>query len=118
MQTFELYGTAWLVYLLLGILFLTLVGYKTRQLSWNVKFGILSFLAVGAFTPDIVTNSTTYAPLAVTALLKAEVEGVSAITSALIKLVVTWGIIFFAMLATRHFWLTKKKNLNSKKDAE
>jgi hypothetical protein len=109
MQTFELYGTAWVVYLLLGIALLALIGFKIKQLSWSFQFGILSFLAVGAFTPAIVSSSNTYAPLVITALLNAEVEGSSAIVSGLIQLVIVWGIIFFAGLAIRHFWFARSK---------
>lgn len=109
MQTFELYGTAWLVYVGLGILLLALISYKTKELSWHVKFGLISLIAVGAFTPDMVANAETYAPLVISALLKAEVEGSSAIISGLIKLVVIWGIVFFSALSLRHFWQTRKK---------
>jgi len=109
MQTFELYGVAWFLYLLLGIALLVLVNLKTKQLSWNKRFALLSFLAVGALTPDIVVNSDTYAPLIVTSLLNAEVEGVSAIISGFIKLFIIWGIVFFSLLAIHHFWLAKNK---------
>jgi len=108
MQTFELYGTAWLVYLGLGLVFLALVTYKVKNLSWHVKFGIISFLAVGAFTPDTVANAETYAPLVITSLLNAEVEGSSAIISGLIQLLIIWGIVFFSALAFRHYWRTYK----------
>ena len=109
MQTFELYGTAWLLYLGLGIIFLALVTYKVKDLSWHVKFGIISFLAVGAFTPDTVINAETYAPLVITALLNAEVEGSGSIVSGLIKLMIIWGIVFFSALAFRHYWRTYQK---------
>jgi len=109
MQTFELYGIAWLVYLVLGILLLALIGYKIRAFSWRVKFGILSFLAVGSLTPDLVSNAQTYAPLMITALLRAEVEGASAIISGLIKLVIVWGIVFSSALGIRHFWQARKQ---------
>ena len=108
MQTFELYGTAWLIYLGLGILLIAMIGYMIKNFSWNLKVAIVSLLAVGAFTPDTVANAETYAPLVLTALLKAETEGSSAIINGLIKLVIIWGIVFFSTLAIRHFWLAKK----------
>lgn len=108
MQSFELYGEAWLTYLGLGIVLLALITYKIKDLSWNLKFGLISFIAVGAFTPDMVTNAETYAPLVISALLKAEIEGSSAIISGLIKLVIIWGIVFFSGLALRHFLQTRK----------
>jgi hypothetical protein len=109
MEAFELYGTAWLVYILLGCGLLGLVYIKVRQLRWHTKYGILSFLAVGAFTPDTIASSDTFAPLVISALLKAEVEGSSAIVQGLIQLVILWGIIFFCGLAVRHFWLARSK---------
>ena len=109
MQTFELYSAAWLFYLGLGILLLALITYKIKNSSWHLKFAVISFIAVGAFTPDMVTNAQTYAPLVISALLKAEIEGVSAIISGLIKLLIIWGIVFFSALALRHFWQTRKK---------
>ncbi len=113
MQTFELYDAAWFAYLGLGILLLALINYKIKNLSWHFKFGLISFIAVGAFTPDMVTNAQTYAPLVISALLKAEVEGSSAIISGLIKLVIIWGIVFFSGLSLRHFWQTRKKQKNN-----
>jgi len=109
MQTFELYGAAWMVYMGLGILLLLLVGYKIRRFSWLFKFILLSFLAVGAFTPELVKDSHTYAPIAITALLDAEVEGISAVISALIKLLVIWGILVFATLGGRHYWFSRQR---------
>jgi len=108
METFEFYGVAWALYLVLGIIFLALVTYKVKNLSWHIKFAIVSFLAVGAFTPDMVVNAKTYAPLVITALLNAEVEGSGAIISGLIKLLIIWGIVFFSALAFRHYWRTYK----------
>lgn len=109
MQTFELYGTGWLVYIGLGICLLALVGFKIQKLSWNVKFAIISLLAVGAFTPDMVANAQTYAPLVISALLKAETEGSEALINGLIKLVIIWGIILSSALAIRHFWLARNR---------
>ena len=109
MQTFELYGVAWLVYLILGSLLLALVSYQIKGLTWHMKFGIISFLAVGAFTPDTVVNAETFAPLVITALLNAEIEGSSAIVSGLLRLVIIWGIVFFAALAVRHFWRARNQ---------
>jgi len=108
MQTFELYGAAWLTYLGLGIVLLALITYTIKGFSWHFKFGLISFIAVGAFTPDMVANAETYAPLVISALLKAEVEGSNAIVSGLIKLIIIWGIVFFSGLALRHFWKTRK----------
>ena len=107
MDSFELYGVAWLVYLVLGVCLLALIIYKIKDLNWNLKFAIISFFAVGAFTPDQVTDATTYAPLVITALLNAEVEGSGAITSAFIRLVALWGFVFFSTLAIRHYLKTK-----------
>jgi len=114
MQTFELYGVAWLVYFILGLGLLALVAYKVQNLSWPVKFAIISFLAVGALTPDLVYSSTlanaeTYAPLVITALLNAEVEGSKAIVSGLVQLTIIWGIIFFIGMSIRHFLKSRAK---------
>ena len=115
MQTFELYGAAWLIYLSCGILFLAMIAFKVKNLSWHLKFGIISFLAVGSLTPDMVANAETYAPLVITSLLNAEVEGSSAIIEGLIQLLIIWGIIFFSGLALRHFLQARKnKTLESK----
>ena len=108
MQTFEFYGLVWLAYIGLGIIFLSLIAYKTKNLAWPVKFAILSFLAVGAFTPDSHVEAQTYAPLVITALLKAEIEGSKAIISGLIQLTIIWGIIFFIGMSLRQFLLKKK----------
>lgn len=106
-QTFEFYTTAWLIYCGLGTLVLLMIGYAMREASWHAKLIVLSLIGVGAFTPDTVVNAETYAPLVITALLKAEVEGSGAIISGLIRLLVIWGVIIFASLAARHFWLAK-----------
>jgi hypothetical protein len=112
MQTFELYGTAWAVYIVLGICLLGLIYYGTRNSRWQTRYAIISFLAVGAFTPDTITSSDTFAPLVISALLKAEVEGSTAIVNGLTKLLILWGIVFFCSLAVRHFWFANKKNSN------
>lgn len=118
METFELYGAAWLIYIALGICLLGLLSFKLKKSSWNIKFGFLSLIAVGAFTPAMVLNAKTYAPLILTSLLNAEVHGVSAIVSGLIKLVAIWGVIFFSALAIRHFIKAKKqKSKESSKKA-
>jgi len=114
MQTFELYGAAWLVYFVLGLAFLALVSYKVKNLAWPFKFAIISFLAVGALTPDLVSsdsvaNAETYAPLVITSLLNAEVEGSKAIISGLVQLVIIWGIVFFIGMSIRHFLATRAK---------
>ncbi len=108
MQTFELYSEAWIFYIALGCTLLALIAYKMRASSWNLRFVILSLLAVGAFTPDTVANADTYAPLILTALLNAETEGSSAIINGLVKLIIIWGIVLTSTLAVRHFWLAKK----------
>lgn len=109
MQTFELYGEAWIFYISLGLILLALIGYQMRATSWNLRFAILSLLAVGAFTPGMAANAQTYAPLILTALLKAETDGSSAIMNGLVKLVIIWGIVFSTALAARHFWLAKQQ---------
>ncbi|MDQ7050450.1 MAG: hypothetical protein Q9M92_13345 [Enterobacterales bacterium] len=118
MQTFELYGTAWVVYMAFGVLLLALVGYKIRRFSWLVKFILLSFLAVGAFTPDLVKDSHTYAPLAITSLLDAEVEGVSAVISGLMRLLAVWGILVFTVLAGRHYYFSRKAQKQTELEAD
>jgi len=118
MQTFELYGVAWFLYLLLAVALLVLVNLKTKNLSWNKRFALLSFLAVGALTPDSVANADTYAPLIITAFLNAEIDGVSAIISGFIQLLIIWGIVFFSLLAIRHFWLSKSKTKQVAKEDE
>lgn len=111
METFELYKIAWLVYSILGLIFLALISYKTRKLSWNSKFAIISFLAVGIFTPAIVTDALTFAPLAITALLDAEIHGSTVLIDALIRLLALWGVIFFSGLGIRHYLRTRRANL-------
>ncbi len=109
MQTFELYGAAWLLYIFMGLILLALINYKTKNLSWHLRLLIISLLAVGAFTPDTVVNADTFAPLIVAALLKAEVEGSGAIIAGLLRLLIIWGIVFFTSLAMRHFWQARKQ---------
>lgn len=117
MQTFELYGTAWFLYIALGLILLVMVAYALRKSTFNTKFAVISFIAVGAFTPDLVIDGDTLAPLVITALLKAEVEGSSSIVSALIKLFALWGIIFFGVLGFHHYRKTQLQNRkNSSKE--
>ncbi len=116
MQPFELYAEAWMLYIGLGILLLALIGYKMRTVSWGIKIAVLSLVGVGAFTPDTVANAETYAPLVLTALLKAETEGSAAIINGLVKLVIIWGIVFSSALAARHFWLAKRQPTQSSAD--
>lgn len=118
MQGFDLYPQAWAVYLLLGLLFLYVVDLKLRKLSFQWRVAILTLLAVGAFTPQTVTDGDSLAPLVITSLLNAEVDGISAIYQGLITLVIVWGILFTAILAIRHFIIGKKADSNKSANSE
>lgn len=108
MQGFDLYPQAWALYIALGLTFLFVIDLKLRKLNFYWRLGILSLLAVGAFTPQTVTDSDSLAPVIIASLLDAEVEGASAIYHGLITLGITWGILFAIILAVRHFISGKK----------
>lgn len=109
MHSFDLYPQAWILYIILGITLLFVVDLKLRNWRFAFRAGLLSFMAVGAFTPQTVTDTTLYAPLFLTSLLNAEVEGVTAIYQGLFTLVITWGIVLALTLAIKHFIDAKQK---------
>lgn len=108
MQSFDLYPQAWAVYIGLGLVLLFLLDLKLRKSNFMVRVAVLSLIAVGAFTPDTVKDADSLAPLILTSLLNAEVDGISAIYQGLLKLVIIWGILFASILSIRHFVLAKK----------
>ncbi|MGB0495376.1 MAG: hypothetical protein ACPGJI_03390, partial [Kangiellaceae bacterium] len=59
--------------------------------------------------PDTVTDAETYAPLVITSLLNAEVEGSKAIISGLVQLTIIWGIVYFIGMSIRQFFKTRAK---------
>lgn len=115
MQQFDLYPQAWAIYIVLGVIFLYLIDLKLRKCGFKTRAGILSLLAVGAFTPQTVADADSLAPLILSSLLNAEVEGITAIYKGLVTLVVTWGIVFTISLAVRHFVNAKTTKEKDKK---
>ncbi len=113
MQGFDFYAQAWVVYILLGVLFLFLIDLKLRKMRFSVRAGILSLLAVGAFTPQTVPDAESLAPLIITSLLNAEIEGVNAIYQGLITLGIVWGIVFTIALASKHLIDAQKNKTNT-----
>lgn len=109
MQSFDLYPQAWAVYIALGLLLLYLLDLKLRNVGFKRRVSILSLIAVGAFTPQTVTDADSFAPLILTSLFNAEVVGISAIYQGLITLLAVWGITFALILAIRHSLFSKKK---------
>lgn len=113
MQSFDLYPQAWAVYLLLGIALLWLIDFKVKRWGFRIRAALLSLIAVGAFTPQQVTESDSYAPLILTSLFNAEVEGVSAIYQGLTTLVIIWGIVLSITFAIHHFFGAKNNSKES-----
>ena len=103
METFALYPQAWLAYIVSGLALLFLLDLKLRKLNFKLRAGLLSLIAVGAFTPQTVSDADTMAPLILTSVLNAEVDGVNAIYEGLITLLIVWGIAFAVSLALKHF---------------
>jgi hypothetical protein len=109
MSGFDYYPQAWAIYIVLGIALLWLIDLKLRKRSFNLRVGVLCFIAIVAFTPQTISESDSLAPLIITSLLNAETEGVSAIYKSLVTLLSTWGIVFFLILAGKHFLDAKKQ---------
>ena len=109
MQGFDLYPQAWALYVALGLVLLFVLDLKIRKLGFKTRVGLLSIFAVGAFTPQTVSDSDSLAPLIITSLLNAEVEGITAIYKGLVTLVIIWGIVFALALAVKHFVDAKSK---------
>jgi hypothetical protein len=119
MQQFDLYPQAWAVYILLGIALLFMLDLKLRKTGFKRRVAILSLIATGAFTPDTVTDANSFAPIILTSLLDAEVQGSGAIIQGLITLLIIWGIIFASTLAIRHLFQaskSKQKTSETKED--
>lgn len=113
MNGFDFYTEAWAIYIIAGLVLLFLFDLKLRKLGFKWRTGILSFIGVCAFTPQLVKDADSYAPLIITSLLNAETDGISEIYSGLITLAITWGIIFAIILAIKHFIDAKKINVSS-----
>ncbi len=103
MTGFDLYPQAWALYIALGVTLLFLIDYKLKNKGFKLRVGILSLIAVGAFTPQTVTDAESLAPMILTSLLNAEVVGISAIYKALVTMAIIWGIVFASALAIKHF---------------
>ncbi|WP_196137939.1 hypothetical protein [Aliikangiella sp. G2MR2-5] len=103
MTTFSLYPQAWIAYIALGLVLLFLLDLKLRKTHFAIRASLLTLIATGAFTPEIVRDSETYAPLLLTSLFNAELDGISAIYQGLITLLIVWGILLSLVLAIRHF---------------
>ncbi|TQV87489.1 hypothetical protein [Aliikangiella coralliicola] len=108
METFALYPQAWLAYVALGLALLFMLDLKLRKTNFKLRAGILSLIAVGAFTPQTVADADTMAPLILTSVLNAEMVGASAIYKGLVTLLIVWGIVFAASLAFKYFIDAKK----------
>ena len=114
MNQFDLYPQAWAVYILLGLALLFLLDLNLRRTGFKRRVGILSFIAAGAFTPQTVVGSKSLAPMILTSLFNAEVEGVSAIIQGLVSLIAVWGIVFATILALRPFVKANQSALTQK----
>ncbi|TQV71637.1 hypothetical protein FLL45_21035 [Aliikangiella marina] len=113
MTGFDLYPQAWALYIALGIALLFLVDYKLKTKGFKLRVGVLTLLAVGAFTPQTVTDAESLAPMIITSLLNAEVDGLSAIYKALVTMAIIWGIIFASALAIKYFIDAKRDSSDS-----
>jgi len=112
MEQFDLYPQAWAVYILLGLALLFMLDLKLRKTGFKRRASVLTLIATGAFTPHIVSGGDSYAPMILTSLLDAEVQGSGAILQGLLTLVIIWGILLASILAIRHF---VQANRNSSK---
>jgi|GEM_PF-2230650 len=110
MQQFDLYPQAWAVYITLGLALLFMLDLKLRHTGFKRRVGILILIAVGAFTPHTVSNADSLAPLILTMLFDAEINGLSAIIQGLATLLIIWGIAYSSVLALRHLISAKTKN--------
>lgn len=117
MTGFDLYPQAWALYIGLGIALLFLVDYKLKTKGFKIRVGVLSLLAVGAFTPQTVTDADSLAPMIITSILNAEMVGISAIYKALVTMAIIWGIIFASALAIKHF-VEAKRNKATANDSQ
>lgn len=117
MNGFDFYSEAWAIYIIAGLILLFLFDLKLRKLGFKWRTGILSFIGICAFTPQLVKNADSYAPLIITSLLNAETDGISEIYSGLITLAITWGIVFAIILAIKHFIDAKKSSISSENTA-
>ena len=108
MDQFDLYPQAWTIYILLGVALIFVLDLKLRKTGFKRRVAILSLIATGAFTPHTVTEGDSLAPLILTSLLDAEIQGSSAIIQGLITLLIIWGILFASILAIRHFLQASK----------
>jgi len=113
MESFNLYPQAWALYVGLGLALLFLLDIKLKKFGFKTRIAVLSLIAVGAFTPETVKDADSLAPLILTSLFNAEVEGVGAIYKGLTKLVIIWGIVFASALAIRHFVGAKSQSNES-----
>lgn len=102
MENFNLYPQAWALYIALGLVLLFLLDLKLRKFGFKTRVAILSLIAVGAFTPETVRDASSFAPLILTSLFNAELDGVSSIYKGLTTLVIVWGIVFASILGIRH----------------
>jgi membrane-bound ClpP family serine protease len=109
MSGFDLYPQAWVVYILLGIILLFMLDLKLKKLPFAARVSILALIAVGAFTPQTVSDANSLAPMILTTLLNAEVEGVKVIYKSFTTLIIIWGIVVAAILAGKHFYDAKRK---------
>ncbi len=115
MASFDLYPQAWALYIVLGLVFLYLLDVKLRRYSFKTRVAVLSLIAVGAFTPEMVREAESYAPLILTSLFNAELDGVGTLYKGLTTLLILWGIVFALVLAIRHIiGATKEKKSISK----
>lgn len=103
MQSFDLYPQAWAIYIVLGLILLFLIDLKLKHTNFIVRIAVFYFIGVCAFTPQIVSESTSYAPLFLISLFNAEVEGVTTIYKGLITLGIIWSVLFFSTLGIKHF---------------
>ncbi len=112
MNQLQLYPEAWIVYILLGLVLLFLLDLKLRKRPFSLRAGLLSLIAVLAFTPEVATDAETFAPKVITSLLNAETQGIVTFYQGLMTLTIIWGIVFTIVLAIRYWLLARKKSLS------
>jgi len=72
-------------------------------LNFILRAAILTLISTGAFTPQMVSDADSYAPLILSSLLNAEEQGIDAIYLGLTTLLIVWGILLTVVLAIKYF---------------
>jgi len=105
---FDYYNQAWVVYVILGIIFLVLVDRLFRHLSLYLRIGLHTLIATLAFTPGTVGDSPSFSPLIVASLLNAEEQGIQPLLEALATFSLTWLALFALVVSLLKVWQKKQ----------